>query len=197
MASLSHILLDQNTLPDTLRNALLDIVDDQDKPFMVTSALEAIRQNLCRRFVMVVLYGGDKLYLQKHSSQNIFFPSCWDVSACGHVHAGESREDAARRLLEKKLGVRATHMLLQAKRPAQREEGNIHISLFQAIAPAAFPAPDNEDVEDILALDKDELFVFYKEFRENFTPGLTWCIESGLVFPDIIAPQAIGMTAAK
>lgn len=151
---------------------------------MVMSALEAIRQNLCRRFVMVTLYDGDKLYLQKRSAQNIFYPSYWDVSACGHVHAGESREDAARRLLEKKMGIRATHMLLQAKRFAPRNEGNMHISLFQATAPAAFPAPDNEDVEDILALDNDELSVFYNEFRESFTPGLLWCIKSGLVFPD-------------
>lgn len=184
MASLSKISLDQNILPDTLKNALLDIVDEQDRPFMVMSALEAIKQNLCRRFVMVVLYGGDKLYLQKPSARTLFFPSYWDVSACGHVHAGESREDAARRLLEKKLGIRATHMFLQTKRPARREDGNVHISLFQATAPAAFPAPDNDEVEDILALDKEELFAFYREFKDMFTPGLTWCIESGLIFPE-------------
>ena len=178
----SQISLERDILPDTIKNALVDIVDEHDKPFMVMSALEAIRQNLCRRFVMVALYGDDKLYLQKRSFHDIFYPSLWDISACGHVHAGESREDAARRLLEKKMGIRATHMFLQAKRPARREEGNMHISLFQATAPAAFPAPDNEDVDDILALDSDELSVFYREFRERLTPGLAWCIESGLVF---------------
>ncbi len=51
--------------------------------------------------------GGHDLLLQKRSAGKDSYPGCYDISAAGHLHAGEGFEETALRELSEELGIRA------------------------------------------------------------------------------------------
>lgn len=166
------------------QDELLEIVDDQDEPVLVVSAIEARRQKLLRRVVLVLLHDATgRLYLQRRSKQKIAFPGLWDVSASGHVRAGESRDDAARRELYEELGVKASGMAVLTAYTTTPEHGNTKVTVFHATAPVAKPAPDNNEVEDILAVEEHELAAMVHNFSEGLTPALLWVFRHGYAYP--------------
>ena len=168
---------------DENQDELIEVVDDFDKPVLVVSAFEARRQKLRRRVILVLLHDSDgRLYLQRRGKQKTAYPGLWDVSASGHVRAGEAREDAARRELYEELGVKASGMAYLAAYATNPEHGNTHVTLFHATAPAARPAPDNKEVEDILAVEEHELAAMVRDFGERLTPALLWVFKHGFAF---------------
>ena len=123
---------------DEHQDELIEVVDDFDEPVLVVSAFEARRQKLRRRVILVLLHDtSGKLYLQRRGKQKTTYPGLWDVSASGHVRAGEAREDAARRELYEELGVKASGMAYLTAYATSPEHGNTFVTLFHATAPAA------------------------------------------------------------
>ena len=165
------------------QDELIEVVDDLNTPVLVVSALEARRQKLRRRVVLVLLHDHNgKLYLQRRAKQKTAFPGLWDVSASGHVKAGEAREDAARRELYEELGVKASGMAHLTDYATNAEQGNTYVTLFHATAPAARPAPDNKEVDSILAVEEHELALMVRDFNERLTPALLWVFKHGYAF---------------
>lgn len=162
---------------------LTEVVDELDEPVLVVSALEARRQKLLRRVVLVLLHDATgRLYLQRRSKQKNPYPGLWDVSASGHVRAGEAREDAARRELYEELGVRASGMSTLTSYATTPERGNTIVTVFHATAPVARPSPDNNEVEDILAVEEHELAAMVQDFSSGLTPALLWVFRHGYAF---------------
>lgn len=52
--------------------------------------------------------GGWELLMQKRSARKSSFPGCYDISSAGHVMAGDTYLDSARRELSEELGIEAT-----------------------------------------------------------------------------------------
>ena len=168
------------------QDELVEVVDEHDEPVLVVSALEARRQKLRRRVILVLLHDArGRLYLQRRSKQKNAYPGLWDVSASGHVRAGEAREDAARRELYEELGVRASGMARLASYATTPEYGNTQVTLFHATAPAARPAPDNKEVIDVLAVEEHELDVMVRNFGDGLTPALHWVFRHGYAFSSV------------
>ena len=168
---------------DEHQDELIEVVDDFDEPVLVVSAFEARRQKLRRRVVLVLLHDTrGRLYLQHRGKQKATYPGLWDVSASGHVRANEAREDAARRELYEELGVKASGMAYLAAYATSPEHGNTHVTLFHATAPAARPAPDNKEVDDIIAVEKHELAAMVRDFGERLTPALLWVFRHDYAF---------------
>jgi isopentenyldiphosphate isomerase len=62
--------------------------------------------NLRHRAVHILIFDqADEVYLQQRSRWKDRHPLRWDSSAAGHVAAGESYEETARRELEEELGI--------------------------------------------------------------------------------------------
>lgn len=176
---------------DAQQDELLEVVDDFDEPLLIVSAFEARRQKLRRRVVLVLLHDQNgRLYLQRRGQQKSSYPGLWDVSASGHVRAGEAREDAARRELYEELGVRASGMARLAAYTTNPEHGNTHVTLFHATAPSANPAPDNREVEDIIAVEEHELAAMVRDFNERLTPALLWVFSHGYAFENASGTKA-------
>ena len=165
------------------KDELTEVVEEHDEPVLVVSALEARRQKLRRRVILVLLHNADgKLYLQRRGLRKTAYPGLWDVSASGHVHAGEAREDAARRELYEELGVKASGMAYLTAYATTPEYGNTQVTLFHATAPAAHPAPDNKEVADVIAVEEHELAAMVRDFSEGLTPALLWVFRHGFAF---------------
>ena len=70
--------------------------------------------------MLVLVYNQEnKIFLQRRSNAKQLFPGRWDLSATGHVQAGESREEAAIRELEEELGLRVERLTLREEVPAR------------------------------------------------------------------------------
>jgi 16S rRNA (adenine1518-N6/adenine1519-N6)-dimethyltransferase len=87
-------------------NEQIPVVDENDRICGYASRAEVHGNNLRHRAVHILIFNqiGD-LYLQQRSRWKDRHPLKWDSSAAGHVTAGESYDETARRELKEELGV--------------------------------------------------------------------------------------------
>ena len=94
--------------PDTWTTSseLFPVVDENDRIRRHASRSEVHGNNLRHRAVHILIFsaGGD-VYLQQRSRWKDRHPLKWDSSAAGHVTAGETYDETARRELKEELGV--------------------------------------------------------------------------------------------
>ena len=92
----------------TLMNEeIFDVVDEQDRVVQQEKRSVVHAQGLLHRAVHVLVFNQrNELFLQKRSMTKDVAPGCWDSSCCGHVHAGETYDEAAIRELQEELGLR-------------------------------------------------------------------------------------------
>ena len=88
----------------------VDILDEDGNPTgEVKLKSEAHAKGLWHKAVHVWIYTSKgKILLQKRAKQKTYLPGLLDVSAAGHVSAGQSFEEAAVREIEEELGVKVS-----------------------------------------------------------------------------------------
>src|SRR5437899_9415216 len=94
--------------PDThvTKNEHFPIVDKNDRILGYANRSEVHGNNLRHRAVHILIFNrAGEVYLQQRSRWKDRHPLKWDSSAAGHVAAGESYDEAARRELEEELGM--------------------------------------------------------------------------------------------
>ena len=166
------------------RGELVDVVDERDRPLAVMRLAEVHQQRLAHRAVFILVYNGlGKVYLQKRSSAKTLYPGRWDISASGHVQAGEPRLLAAHRELEEELNLTPPALKELCCIPASVETGYEVQALFSAGVVHAQPRPNPAEVETGAFYDPEELSCLAKHFRNQLTPALVYFWERGLLFP--------------
>lgn len=86
----------------------LVVVDEEDEPVTEAPRERVHAEELRHRAVHVLLADGEgRLLLQKRSDEKRTYPNRWTSSASGHVEAGESLREAARREVVEELGVQS------------------------------------------------------------------------------------------
>lgn len=183
------------------RKELIEVTDGKDRPIACLPPELVLRQGLFFRMVIVTLRTrGNKVLLHKRAAGPLGFCGCWD-GYTGFVRAGESRWDAAIRLLPSVPGMRG-FSLSRVQAVAERHEPVLaqnrrrkqprrspekfamaHLSLFMADFPAAFsPAQTAEEGHTFLEVDKDELHGLIREVPELFTREAAWAAQTGMLF---------------
>lgn len=164
---------------------LVDIVDARDRPLLVMPLSEAHRQGLFHRSVMVLVYDPDgRLYLQKRGPQKSLYPGRFDLSATGHVRAGEAREEAAARELFEELGLPAPTLTLLDAVPASRETAFEFVTLFSAGRTSEAPRPSPDEVAGGMFVDEAELSALVRDYRDWLTPAVVHFFEKRTLFPN-------------
>ena len=89
---------------------LVDIYDDNGCPTgEVLDKVKALARNKWHRVVVAwIVNSKGEVLLQQRSATKRLRPGMWDVSASGHIPAGESDADAIRREMREELGVEVT-----------------------------------------------------------------------------------------
>lgn len=165
----------------------VEVVDENDRPFMVMPVNDVHAQPLRHRVVLTLLYDdGGRLYLQRRAKTKKLYPGRWDLSSTGHVQAGESREHAALRELNEELRVFPGKVNLLAQIPATPETDYAVISLFFARLGGDKPCPNPEEVAEGLFLDQEEFAAMYESFRELLTPAVIWAADNGHLFSGLL-----------
>jgi isopentenyl-diphosphate Delta-isomerase len=96
-------------MPESPGIELIDVVDSSGNPLrMIVPRTEVHRKGLWHRTVHIwVLNRKKELLLQKRAQSKETFPGLWDISAAGHISAGDTSKRAALRELEEELGIPA------------------------------------------------------------------------------------------
>ena len=98
--------------PDKINEERFDVVDEHDQ--VVGSALRSEvhgNPDLIHRVAHVLVFSSSgRLYLQLRAHWKVVQPDRWDTSVGGHVDAGESYEQAAKREMREELGIKGAQI---------------------------------------------------------------------------------------
>jgi isopentenyl-diphosphate Delta-isomerase len=84
----------------------LDILNEEGKVIGSKSSDEIHRDGLLHRTAHVwLLNSKQELLIQKRSSNKTAYPNCWDISASGHLAAGEVSLEGAQRETMEEIGL--------------------------------------------------------------------------------------------
>ncbi|MFP4072264.1 MAG: NUDIX hydrolase [Desulfovibrionales bacterium] len=163
---------------------LIEVVDRRNRPLMALPREDVHRQRLLHRSVLILVFDRhNRLYIQKRGLMKTLYPGRWDVSAGGHVLAGESCLDAALREVQEELGVTPERLVLRQEIPAAPETAYEFVSLFSAGSVTAEIFPNEKEVEDGYFVEPGELDYMIREFPELLTPALLFFARQNLLFP--------------
>jgi isopentenyl-diphosphate delta-isomerase len=89
-------------------NEMVDVLDEKGNlTGEVKLKREAHAKGLWHRAVHIWIYNSKgEVFLQKRAKSKIFLPGLWDVSAAGHVSAGQTYDETAVREIQEELGVK-------------------------------------------------------------------------------------------
>ncbi|CAM2057629.1 isopentenyl-diphosphate Delta-isomerase [Desulfovibrionales bacterium] len=162
---------------------LVDIVDVCNRPLAVLPLILVHRQSLLHRSVFVLIFDHrQRLFLQKRSQKKTYCPGCYDLSATGHVRAGEATEEAAMRELKDKLGLTAKRLVLRNEIPASPATRYEFVSFFFAGQVAGVLTFNPNEIEGGMYVDFIELAYLTMHFRELLTPTLIYAWENVMIF---------------
>ena len=154
---------------------LFDVCDENDVVVGQATRGEVHRRNLIHRAVhILVVRSSGEVVLQMRSAAKDQFPSTWTSSASGHVDAGESYDQAARRELAEELGFDAATIAgLQsiAKDSACIETGWEHVMVYRLRTDAPL-TPDPVEIERLEERSLDAWLAAYHRQPAAFSPSV-------------------------
>lgn len=164
-------------------STLVEAVDAHDRPLAVMDLRHVHAQRLMHRSVAVIVYDTDnRVYLQKRSRTKSAYPGRWDVSAFGHVRAGQSRQQTAHDTLRHELGLQRHNVRHRLALPASVQTGWEFVSIYTVAGVGNVPAPNADEVSQGVFYDRTELSCLVDGFRELLTPGLVALYEMDVLF---------------
>ncbi|MDA4127856.1 MAG: NUDIX domain-containing protein [Thaumarchaeota archaeon] len=83
---------------------LFDVVDESDNVVGRELGSVSLQKGLLHRAIATLLFDSHgRLYIQKRAGDMTFYPGHWSISCTGHVSAGETYSEAARREMKEEL----------------------------------------------------------------------------------------------
>ena len=162
--------------PETrvMMNESFPIVDKNDRILRYASRSEVHGNNLRHRAVHILIFNqaGD-VYLQQRSRWKDRHPLKWDSSAAGHVAAGESYDDTARRELKEELGVLVALQKI-AKLPASQKTDQEFVWLYRGFA-SGDVVPDRSEIEKGAFMPPTVVDGWTSARPKDFAPGFLEC----------------------
>jgi 16S rRNA (adenine1518-N6/adenine1519-N6)-dimethyltransferase len=157
----------------------LEIVDENDKVIGKASLDEIYRRKLIHRVAMIVVREpAGKILLQRRSAKVFTNPNRWDVSAAGHVDAGESYNQAAIRELHEELGVSNVELAEAAYYFSDTTLDGKHQKRFVKIYTVTLPADttfsiEPSEVSEVRWFSLEELSRLFEQQPHEFNQDLS------------------------
>jgi 16S rRNA (adenine1518-N6/adenine1519-N6)-dimethyltransferase len=153
---------------------LFPVVDENDRVLRQASRSDVHANNLLHRAVHILLFNeAGEVYLQQRSRWKDRHPLKWDSSAAGHVIAGESYDETARRELNEELGVDIA-LEKTAKLPASPRTDYEFIWLYRGTIPGE-PRPNWSEIEGGLFFSPNIIDGWTAARPQDFAPGFLEC----------------------
>lgn len=149
----------------------VEILDASRRVVAVLPVTDAVRQKLCHRVVVVLLFDDlGRLTLRRRLDTPGGRTGRWDVPVRGPVLAGEAILDAATRSLHAELDIHVERLRPVLELPAQPENNNefLHVFSLTRTEPVVYGGQDRESGE--YRFSAEELSCLLRDFRELVSP---------------------------
>ncbi len=151
------------------------VVDAQDRVVGSESRARVHVNNLRHRAVHVLIFNRrGEVFLQKRSIWKDTQPGKWDSSAAGHVDAGESYEESARRELREEIGIECA-MERIGKLPCSAATGWEFIEVFRGMHEGPFRFAAME-LETGAFFPLNQIRSWLERSPEDFSPVFAMCL---------------------
>jgi len=155
-------------------NERFPVVDKNDKILRDASRSEVHANNLRHRAVHILIFNpAGEVYLQQRSRWKDRHPLKWDSSAAGHVAAGESYGETARRELKEELGM-SLPLKEISKLPASESTDQEFIWLYRGEV-AGNLSPNRTEIETGAFFPETVIDGWAAARPEDFAPGFIEC----------------------
>ena len=157
-----------------MKNERFPVVDKNDRILRYAQRSDVHGNNLLHRAVhILILNQANDVYLQQRSRWKDRHPLKWDSSAAGHVTAGESYDETARRELQEELGVNVPlRKILKLPSPARADHE--FIWLYRG-GIRGNPIPNRNEIESGAFFSPTVIDGWVAARPEDFAPGLIEC----------------------
>jgi 16S rRNA (adenine1518-N6/adenine1519-N6)-dimethyltransferase len=158
----------------SMNNEQFPVVDKNDRIRGYASRPEVHGNNLRHRAVHILIFNkaGD-VYLQQRSRWKDRHPLKWDSSAAGHVTAGETYDETARRELREELGLDVPLERI-SKIAASSRTDHQFIWMYRGVI-AGDLTPNNCEIEAVVFLSPLVIGGWTSARPKDFTPGFLEC----------------------
>jgi 16S rRNA (adenine1518-N6/adenine1519-N6)-dimethyltransferase len=152
----------------------LPVVDKKDRILRYARRSDLHGDNLRHRAVHILIFDqAGEVYLQQRSRWKDRHPLKWDSSAAGHVTAGESYEETARRELEEELGINVPlEKLLEISASARTEQEFVWLYRGKT---RSNPIVNRSEIETGAFFPPAIIDGWVAARPENFAPGFMEC----------------------
>lgn len=155
-------------------NEIIDVLNDQGEVIDTVSREEAERDNHITENVLVFVFNSlGKVWVQLRPQTKNHYPGKWDISACGGVLSGETKEAAARRETAEEMGFYAVLHYVESFLnvfPGDNGEERKRLShIFVGISDE-LPQP-NDEVDEFMAWEPDELRADVETNPDKYIPS--------------------------
>ena len=157
-----------------MENERFPVVDKNDRILRYARRSDVHGNNLRHRAVHILIFDqAGEVYLQQRSRWKDRHPLKWDSSAAGHVAAGESYEETARRELEEELGTNVPlEKLLEL--PASPHTEQEFVWLYRGTI-RGNPIVNRSEIETGAFFSPAIIDGWVSARPENFAPGFMEC----------------------
>src|SRR5207247_7274767 len=150
------------------------VVDRMDRVLRYAGRSEVHGNNLYHRAVHILIFNDAvDVYLQQRSRWKDRHPLLWDSSAAGHVSAGETYDDTARRELKEELGISVPVQKI-AKLPASQKTDQEFVWLYRGVA-SGDVVPDKSEIEKGAFMPPTVIDGWTSARPGDFAPGFLEC----------------------
>jgi 16S rRNA (adenine1518-N6/adenine1519-N6)-dimethyltransferase len=157
-----------------MKNERFPVVDKSDRILRYAPRSDVHGNNLLHRAVHILIFNqANDVYLQQRSRWKDRHPLKWDSSAAGHVTAGESYDETARRELQEELGINVPLRKI-LKLPAPARADHEFIWLYRGEI-RGNPRPNRSEIETGAFFPSTVIDDWVAGRPEDFAPGFIEC----------------------
>lgn len=158
-----------------MKDELFDIVSEEDEVVGRSERKEVHSKGHIHRSIFIFIFDKQgRIFVNQRTLNKEFYPGYWSIVIGGHVHSGESYEEAAEREVKEEMGIEGKPKFITSLKKRLDEKDRENVKVY-AITTDKKPKLDSHELEQGKFLTMEQLDKKLK--KEKFLPETTKLLE--------------------